>query len=811
VFVCGNPLVFIDVYQPCREDPPNWALVFSGGAAVSKSAQWAIFLLAGVVAAPAVADSCIWFSHDDSIRQVQTSTNQVTQVVQLRNPHRLLMNAEDCGVWTLDRQDRRILRFSPQGELEREIRVRDLDPKLDEVEQLHLDSYDGSLWVTNGRRIIHVSASGERLGSVSAPSEIQQVQLALDQTLWVLGKHDLWHFDTAGKRFATYSLGHHLAGDARYFAIDNIGGQIWLADDNELTRLKLSGPVEQPPLRVQMRRDIMGFTLDPYSGNVWIAQRESLLVFSRAGSLAFSVDLNALNIRTPEKLGFDPVSRSIWAGAEKSISRFTDTGQFVIRFSAKDGDEALGVPAFKVRPTLTLIRPPQDALTNNAHPEFRLGYGAECNGMSCGFLPSYFSSYQLTAALNGQPVGSAFQFDRNTGESFYVPPNRLPEGLNSFSTLVRDAFGHSSTSIENSFNVDTVPPRFLALAPADGSVFQSPQVVLRGTIDDPHATVVLVGFSLSQTGQSFGFPMVLAPGLNTFTLTAFDPSGNAATATRRFTFTPVSVTIEAPSSGTSVASDSVIVTGSFQGALNTGVTVNGVVALIAGDRFYAQVPLQPGSNLLTATAATPDGFTATQAIGVTSEGTGAISVTSSPPYGLAPFRASFELRYGTEFVIRRIDADFNGDGVIDFSASDLPAALEYAYATPGLYTARFTFTDDRDIPHMVSAIVQAEDPARLDQRLRAVWANFLQAAGDRNRNAVMNALSVSAREVYGPVYDELASALPQIVASFSAPQSSTLTSTVGEYAVNRTIDGANRIFFIYFLRDGDGVWRIDSM
>jgi len=355
---------------------------------VSKAAQWTFFLLAGVAASPAVADSCIWFSHDDSIRQVQTGTNQVTRVVLLRNPHRLLMNAEDCGVWTLDKHDRRILRFNAEGALEREIRVRDLDPKLDEAERLHLDPYDGSLWVTDERRIVHLSSLGERLSSFSAPGEIRRLQVALDQTIWVLGKRDLWRFDSAGNRLATYALGRHLAGDARYFVVDNVGGLIWLADDKELARLRLSDPVEQPPLRIRLQHDITGFTLDPFTGNVWVALKESLLAFSLAGSLAYSVDLEALDIRKPEKLGFDPVSRSIWAGAERSVSRFTDTGQFVARFSARDGDEALGVPTFKVQPTLTLIRPPQDALTNNPQPEFRLGYGVECNGAPCGFHAS---------------------------------------------------------------------------------------------------------------------------------------------------------------------------------------------------------------------------------------------------------------------------------------------------------------------------------------------------------------------------------------------------------------------------------------
>ena len=71
-----------------------------------KAARWAVVLFAAL-GFRAHAESCVWYADDDSIRQVRTGSNQVTRVIALRNPHRLVMNAEDCGVWTLDRRDRR--------------------------------------------------------------------------------------------------------------------------------------------------------------------------------------------------------------------------------------------------------------------------------------------------------------------------------------------------------------------------------------------------------------------------------------------------------------------------------------------------------------------------------------------------------------------------------------------------------------------------------------------------------------------------------------------------------------------------------
>ena len=156
-------------------------------------------VLLGAVSVNAMADSCIWYADDDTIRQVQTSTNQITHVIPLRNPQRLIMNATDCGVWVLDKNNSKLLRYSADGVLEREIRVRNLDARLDEVDLLHVDPYDGSLWITDDRRIDHVTPTGQLITSFSAPGDVRRMQVALDRSLWALGKRDLWHFDPSGK------------------------------------------------------------------------------------------------------------------------------------------------------------------------------------------------------------------------------------------------------------------------------------------------------------------------------------------------------------------------------------------------------------------------------------------------------------------------------------------------------------------------------------------------------------------------------------------------------------------------------------
>lgn len=757
------------------------------------------------------ADSCIWYADDDSIRQVQTSTNQTTRVVPFRAPHRLIMNAEDCGVWVLDKLERTLLRFNAEGAFERLIHVADLGVGLDVVDRLHVNPYDGSLWITDNWRVAHVSAGGELLGNFAAPGEVRRMAVALDQTLWLLGKKDLWRFDAKGTLLASYPLGRHLIGDARYFAVDSLAGLIWLVDDNNFARFKLADPMEEPPLQIQLQHQVTGLALDPLAGNVWVAQSDSLLAFSQSGAVVHQLNLPALSIFNAEKLGFDPVSRSVWVGAQRSLSRFTDAGQFVTRFVARDGDEALGVPAFRVQPTLTLVRPPQEALANNPQPEFRLGYGAECNAASCGFPGAYFRSYELSATLNNQQVGSFFIFDPNSVESSFTPSSRLPEGENSFSAQVTDRFGHRSNTISNMVTVDTIAPQFLALSPADGAVLQVPQALLQGTVDDPLATVVLENLGLTQTGASFSFPVTLQPGPNIFRISAIDRAGNSVTAQRTLNLASLSVSITSPVSGATVSGSSVLVTGTIQGPPNTGVTVNGVVAAIIADRFYARVPIQTGPNVLTVIAKTQDGFTVQQALSVTGSGPVAIEISATPQSGLAPFKAKFKFNLSVGTSVSTILADLDGNGSIDFTTTDLTTPTEFTYPQPGVFQATFIIRHTQGNTTVQTLQVVVQDPNQLDAQLKAVWSGFVSKLVARDKAAAMQHFSASAGGRYGPVFDALLPDLPQIAASFSPPLRAELGSAYAEYAVVRVIGGVKRVYMIQFVVGADGVWRIDSM
>jgi hypothetical protein len=114
-----------------------------------------------------------------------------------------------------------------------------------------------------------------------------------------------------------------------------------------------------------------------------------------------------------------------------------------------------------------------------------------------------------------------------------------------------------------------------------------------------------------------------------------------------------------------------------------------------------------------------------------------------------------------------------------------------------------------------SAVVYSsvpKTPETLENEMfQSIWDSMNAAllAGDKAK--ALTFLTPGAQRKYGPVFDALLPYMPQIVPSYSPLQRVSVSAEIAEYAVNRTIDGQDWIFLIYFVKDPDGVWRLDAM
>jgi hypothetical protein len=99
----------------------------------------------------------------------------------------------------------------------------------------------------------------------------------------------------------------------------------------------------------------------------------------------------------------------------------------------------------------------------------------------------------------------------------------------------------------------------------------------------------------------------------------------------------------------------------------------------------------------------------------------------------------------------------------------------------------------------------------MDALFTNLWNGMNDALVRGDVNGAAQYLNESAKRKYQPVFEALKLQFPQIIASYSLLRRVSISEDIGEYAIVRNFNGQNRVYLIYFLRDADGVWRMDGM
>ena len=274
--------------------------------------------------------------------------------------------------------------------------------------------------------------------------------------------------------------------------------------------------------------------------------------------------------------------------------------------------------------------------------------------------------------------------------------------------------------------------------------------------------------------------------------------------------------ILSPVDSSVIAERSVIVRGEVRGPADVGITVNEVPAAILGNigprEFFAQIPLAAGANVVAVVAKSVGGGQFERQLQVTRLGGTPFAIEASTTEGVAPLDVSFELVRYESTSIRRIDADFDGDGEIDASQQrSRPTAFEREYSEPGEYSTRFIIetVDGAIFNYEIPIAVHAAN--EVDERVRETWQRFKEALQADDVQGALTQMTAAAAERYSPVLSQLQGSLPQFIANFSEIQLAGFHGQIAEYVLPRAGDGQQAAFLIYFTRASDGTWRIASL
>ena len=301
----------------------------------------------------------------------------------------------------------------------------------------------------------------------------------------------------------------------------------------------------------------------------------------------------------------------------------------------------------------------------------------------------------------------------------------------------------------------------------------------------------------------------LAQGPHLFEVKARDLGGNEdpAPAQASFTVSALRVTITEPAGAVTVPAGMLLVRGVVEArGAEVGITVNGIAAAVQGTTFAAEVPITVETTSLTAVASTATGAVANHTMALAVSSSAAMLVLRvAPAMGIAPLVVVFSVAATTEPAGVELDAD--GDGRVDVAGPSLDGRT-FVYVQPGLYVATATITDGLGGKTTTRTLVQVYDRASLDSVLRAKWTGLKAAlrAGDVSRG--LEAVALSARDDYRDLLTALGPQLGTIDAILTEIHAVAFHEEAAEYQMIRVDGGVRLSYFVLFVRDGDGIWRL---
>lgn len=270
----------------------------------------------------------------------------------------------------------------------------------------------------------------------------------------------------------------------------------------------------------------------------------------------------------------------------------------------------------------------------------------------------------------------------------------------------------------------------------------------------------------------------------------------------------LAIRITSPAAGSVINRFTTLVRGEVIGPAGAelGVTANGVVAEVSQGQFGAFVPLELGSTAITATLVDSTGHSATDAVTVQvpDQQEDPLRLLATPPSGVGPLAVQLEASGASTGTAVRFDLDFEGNGLVDLATSTFDT-VSHTYQDDGLFFPTLTATDDQGNRVTASTIVNVFP----FPDLVAKWAAMKDALRSGDVGGALQFIATQSRERYQGIFSALASEVQQVDAILTDIKLVAVRRNSAEYSMLRADgDGVTRSYYVLFIRDSDGFWRL---
>ena len=262
-----------------------------------------------------------------------------------------------------------------------------------------------------------------------------------------------------------------------------------------------------------------------------------------------------------------------------------------------------------------------------------------------------------------------------------------------------------------------------------------------------------------------------------------------------------------PTAGATLNQSTTLIQGNLSHVYGeVGVTVSGQLAQFNGLEFAAVgVPLNIGQNTITATATDACGLqaTATTQVNVKSLIEPLVILSAAPSAVVAPVTVRFRALAIPPNPVASYRWNFT---------TETEPEVSFTYESPGLYLPEVTVTDIKGLTYSATAVVKVLDSTRLNTLLQTKWAKMRDALGQGNFEQALGYFTRGSQDRYRKVFEAIRDKLGEEAAALHDIVLVSFSGNTAKYRIQRTeiINGQPQIltYWVYFIQDADGIWRI---
>lgn len=296
-----------------------------------------------------------------------------------------------------------------------------------------------------------------------------------------------------------------------------------------------------------------------------------------------------------------------------------------------------------------------------------------------------------------------------------------------------------------------------------------------------------------------------------YRIVAVNAGGTASGNDISFTTPSITLTTISPSDGITINRPDVMVRGTITNMTGdeTGVTVNGVVAIVYGNQFIANhVPLEEGLNTIAVTATDVAGKAATTSITVNAFTTAPhVILTANITSGIVPFITYFSVSTEIPNAVAAYQVDFEGDGTIDYTGNAFDN-ISFTYAEEGIYYPTVIVRDDQGTNYSDTIAIVVLNAAQLDALLKSKWNGMKNSLSIKNTATALTYMHSAARASYQEMFNALIDQLPSIVATETEFKLIFVADNVAKYELVTIENGERYSYEVIFIKDETGLWKI---